>query len=1031
MRKKFVSILLAICMMVPIMSNICVPVYAGNANHVEVSGIELTEATPYLINGSTAAASDLGNVATGYVQYDNTNNKLVLNNAVISGTGKGINVNGDIEINLIGTNTINSTGDRGVYSVGEVTFSGKDGKLEINSAGNGIEASSITTGGSSIKSLKVKSTEYGAINIYTSTGGNCTIDAADELYLEGQDGIDARGDVNLSSSGDITIKGLGTYGRSVRADNLTLTGRNIVINNTIEDSNNPAANDVTINATNDITCGDIYCKRVTLGAKNALNLNGDVYVGSAGNKIKAGVINGDKDIYAYAEDAACALEGTVSSDSKLKLKNVDLIIAAGTALNNKGMISYDSAYRKDGELTGNKPMKNIAATGVSFGKSDTEQEAFAVDAGTLVWEPVVESGVVTSATITMEDVYFDSTGEALNIADVPVNIIVKGGNNVIGSQSSAINSNDDVTISSYDDDNLALQSGDGKTTVVAKSLVVEKGQVRVFSEATDIRADYIHVKENARLDVISYGEPANSIESFLSDKKEGIKVEGDLTTDMNHAIVLNNSYITITATGHISGVVGASAKFSDVVRIAEGGTFEGQYQNIYMDESKYVHETEIYGNASVLESGSTPLGVVDLEGDTHVFKLKVTENGILTIGTDTEIDATRLTEDSFAEYLNNEGKIVLNGTLTLPEGADTWDNGSFIKNLGYDGSGMIKVGADKYYDTQGNQLYVVEDGLTLGYDDITDKDGYTWKQNADGSYTLTLNNAVIKGDIEIPSQVVANIVTAGDSKVEGVRIQEDKDGYNYKCNVTFSGTKKLTIDGSINGGVDKDIITFADGANVLVKDSISVGASGNVDGNIVVKGIGTVLEMDGGRIHSDNISVIEGATLNSNSTVNAYSKFTMDKLSRVNIVLDSEDFDGIMPIIVSKDLTSIVQFLPKGYSIGVFNEFDGDDGDSGQQLYTIYDEKDELAQAVQLKDQSISDEDEPNNDNNKPNNGNNKPGNGGNNSQGSQSGNDQNTTNINGDKVETGDYSNVGLFILIILLSIAGGAVAIKKGKEN
>ena len=96
---------------------------------------------------------------------------------------------------------------------------------------------------------------------------------------------------------------------------------------------------------------------------------------------------------------------------------------------------------------------------------------------------------------------------------------------------------------------------------------------------------------------------------------------------------------------------------------------------------------------------------------------------------------------------------------------------------------------------------------------------------------ITLNGADYTGAITAEATEV-NITTEADSEIGSVTLSGAGSGRS----ITFYGPAKLTLETIDNGGMNKDVLTFAEGSYVEVTGRIFVGQSGSTDGSIVVNG---------------------------------------------------------------------------------------------------------------------------------------------------------------------------------------------------
>ena len=185
------------CALALILCLIPTSVQAANATRVYVGGVELNTTNPYLANGS-ATATNTQPTSGGYAYFDSSTATLTLNNASITEShinadGRyGIYADGDLNISLVGTNSIAGESDASYNYFG----------IKTDSSGN------LTLDGTG--SLLVTSSTAAANN------------------AEAVEGIRAGGKLTING-GNITAKaGVSNYG--ARFCDAIVAGDNIIIN---------------------------------------------------------------------------------------------------------------------------------------------------------------------------------------------------------------------------------------------------------------------------------------------------------------------------------------------------------------------------------------------------------------------------------------------------------------------------------------------------------------------------------------------------------------------------------------------------------------------------------------------------------------------------------------------------------------------------------------------------------------------------------------------------------------------------------
>ena len=179
----------------------------ATAYGITVNGVALT---------SEKTSVDAGN---GTISYNATAKELTLKNATIScarAMQGAIEIDGDVTIKLIGTNTVTNTGNTGygITAGGKLTITG-NGSLSINAEGQGI----FSVGDLTVKNttLNVVSSDYYALMPYT----NLVIDnSAVDLQAPTQAAI-------YESADSVTVKNV--TGKILQASNDPITASTAII----------------------------------------------------------------------------------------------------------------------------------------------------------------------------------------------------------------------------------------------------------------------------------------------------------------------------------------------------------------------------------------------------------------------------------------------------------------------------------------------------------------------------------------------------------------------------------------------------------------------------------------------------------------------------------------------------------------------------------------------------------------------------------------------------------------------------------
>ncbi len=307
--------------------------------------------------------------------------------------------------------------------------------------------------------------------------------------------------------------------------------------------------------------------------------------------------------------------------------------------------------------------------------------------------------------------------------------------------------------------------------------------------------------------------------------------------------------------------------------------------NISGDGTLNVHNISNY-KLPVIEGLSKVNTMYTIENDTYIYGKYVLENGEgITVSTENKLIITKdseLTVDNggYIKFLKNSNfnqmifesgaSIINNSKILLPVGTTALD----IKNLNFVGIGVIIVpksyeNVSDNYDTylnNGAPTKVIPVPMDFNFGDYSDKtidkDGYEW--NSDEKI-LTLGNIFFLDEITVPNGTYIN--TVGQANINNF----DVDTKGYQLDLSFGNSGELSIKNIGVGGINGDTIIFKDGANVTINDSLFLGGSGGDNGNLVITGTNTILNVNGkmgAAIFCDTINVEKGATLNVTSKGN-------------------------------------------------------------------------------------------------------------------------------------------------------------------
>ncbi len=204
---KLLSLVLMLCMLCSLIPAGVVTVYASPASSVNVGGVGLSNSKPYYVNGEAAEEGTLGSGGCT-AHFDADTGTLTLNGIDLDG-GIG-RVMGDLEIILMGDNTITSTGN-GIESFsGNLSFSG-EGSLDIYSSRRGITTEYAITVDEC--SLSVESDSIAVVGGAGVTINSGSVTAKGSTY--GMDCYSSKNGVITINGGTVIAEGSPAFGKEV------------------------------------------------------------------------------------------------------------------------------------------------------------------------------------------------------------------------------------------------------------------------------------------------------------------------------------------------------------------------------------------------------------------------------------------------------------------------------------------------------------------------------------------------------------------------------------------------------------------------------------------------------------------------------------------------------------------------------------------------------------------------------------------------------------------------------------------------
>lgn len=310
MKKRLISLIVvaALCLAV-----LPVTALAAPAASVTVGGVLLSETGYYPVtNGAPGTKQDAAPSTDGYVYFDATSGELTLHDAVLTGqdsvsNGSAILANGDLLLNLEGTNEANGVVSNSVsYAIdvaGNLTIQGS-GRLSATAAdateGLGVSAGInmmpsetatlkilsgevVATGGSANQSCGIQMMSFTGRMYLVMTGGSLVAEGTKELEYDSVGiMITANSDINISNSSQLEATGV-AYGINMTGINSS----NIYVNGSIlkAESLSASTGNSAIFASSIIEEGTV---EISDGVLEAVSPTGGTALYLTGEKIQSG-----------------------------------------------------------------------------------------------------------------------------------------------------------------------------------------------------------------------------------------------------------------------------------------------------------------------------------------------------------------------------------------------------------------------------------------------------------------------------------------------------------------------------------------------------------------------------------------------------------------------------------------------------------------------------------------------------------------------------------------------------------------------
>ncbi|MDD3569480.1 MAG: S-layer homology domain-containing protein [Lachnospiraceae bacterium] len=348
-----------------------------------------------------------------------------------------------------------------------------------------------------------------------------------------------------------------------------------------------------------------------------------------------------------------------------------------------------------------------------------------------------------------------------------------------------------------------------------------------------------------------------------------------------------------------------------------GGTLNA-WASIFEQNGTQMSYTLVpYGTAQLATFNDTGMGktikVLEfgrLQPHNFDVKLNIISGSTLTIPSGFELNLEKgMSGLNISDYVTNNGKLINNGTIVLPTESTDEEVREALAIIKPTGQGTVMVPtADKpkHYTNSGEPMYSM-DALNLTETEAYG-DGYDWRVNPEGGFTLTLDNlAVGKGGINLNVEEPVKILLQGKAMAQYLNF----DGIDL-YNLTIGGKGTLNLSDGINcNATNGGSLTIQDGVNVTAGGYILCDSANGNGGELIVNGRGTTLDVTnlsgiGAKargfkvsngaamtVHSSErgvfaseggVTVTGGSTLNVFCTYGVYTeggKLTVDKTSKL------------------------------------------------------------------------------------------------------------------------------------------------------
>lgn len=736
--RKFLSMLLAIVMVVGLLSGTALATDGTATTSIKIGGVEMVNGTTttYYVNGADGAAGTLTGSEDNYnakLTYDSTGGYvLTLNGLNVIAPGDntsyscGIKATADLTIVLAAGSNNTVTG--GAVATAEGNSFGicvDDGSLIITGTGTLTAAGGTITNGNSYGIYAYSSVTISSGTV-TAKGGTVTagdassvgnsygIHAGSDVTISSgtviAEGGDIPADVNGNSSGIYSMGGDVTIDENATVESIAGTTYGIYVIGSVDISgkaNGTITGGTGISAKGNVT----IAQNAKVGAITGTNGNG--ITGSSGVTI-SGTVDGDITGGIYSMSGNVTIDGTVAGS------------ITGTGAGYSGI--YGTSVSISGTV-GNVAGSSYGIYGLGTYNSDTEEYTGGVTI----------SGTVGNIT--------GNAGIRSNMGNVTISGTV---GDITGTDASGIFAGENVTVSGRVTGGI---TGGAYGIQAYSTVTISKGTLTVTGDTGAIAADsgitligvVITTPENGR--VMGFGD--TSIYYGIADEKGNVAT----TAVFESAVWVN-------------GILVTNANASDVLGDTDEGaavTYDPDTSTLTLNDasitSGYEYSTDctagIYANCDLTIKLSGNSSVTDTAG-------KLRSSGIYVLGdlyissenadtlTATGSNVTATDNNAISEGISVSGKLTVSGASVTANGGEVSGNNAYSRGVYTQGGLYLKdngtLNATGGAATSGTASY--QNAYSAGVAAEANSNNYLNLNVYDGTLTATGGEATANATME-------------------------------------------------------------------------------------------------------------------------------------------------------------------------------------------------------------------------------------------------------------------------------------------